>query len=294
MPADGIYYLHLGDAQQQGGPEYAYRLRISPPRPDFALRVAPSSINARAGTNVPITVYALRKDGFSGEIALGLKDAPEGYRLTGALIPTNQDQVRMTLIASPAASAELVDLAVEGRATIAGQEVVRTAVPAEDMMQAFAYRHLVPSQDLKVAVAGGSRYGGSGGYAGKSGKSAKSSTRRGEDGIKIAGQLPVKILSGGAGQVQISMPSGYSSRGQVQLELSDPPDGITIEKVSQANEGVTVVLHSDAEQAKPGLKGNLIVNAFVKSTTTNKTGKKTDFRSQLGTLPAIPFEVVKP
>ena len=31
----------------KGGPEYAYRLRISPPRPDFELRVVPSSINAR-------------------------------------------------------------------------------------------------------------------------------------------------------------------------------------------------------------------------------------------------------
>ena len=50
LPSAGTYYLHLYDAQNQGGPEYAYRLRISPPRPDFELRVVPSSINARAGT----------------------------------------------------------------------------------------------------------------------------------------------------------------------------------------------------------------------------------------------------
>ena len=54
LPAAGTYYLHLYDAQNQGGPEYAYRLRISPPRPDFDLRVVPSSINARAGAAVPI------------------------------------------------------------------------------------------------------------------------------------------------------------------------------------------------------------------------------------------------
>ena len=51
LPADGVYYLYLGDAQQKGGPEYAYRLRISAPQPDFALRVVPSSINVRAGGN---------------------------------------------------------------------------------------------------------------------------------------------------------------------------------------------------------------------------------------------------
>ena len=51
LPADGTYYLHLGDAQHKGGAEYAYRLRISAPRPDFALRVVPSSINVRAGAS---------------------------------------------------------------------------------------------------------------------------------------------------------------------------------------------------------------------------------------------------
>jgi hypothetical protein len=54
------------------------------------------------------------------------------------------------------------------------------------------------------------------------------------------------------------------------------------------------VLRSDAEKAKPGLKGNLIANAFQKSTETNKAGKTRDTRLSLGTLPAIPFEIVKP
>ena len=86
LPADGTYYLHLSDAQHKGGPEYAYRLRIGPPRPDFELRVVPSSINARAGLTVPITVYAIRKRRFSGDITLALKDAPEGlpWRDAGA------------------------------------------------------------------------------------------------------------------------------------------------------------------------------------------------------------------
>ena len=77
LPANGTYYLHLGDAQHQGGPEYAYRLRISEPRPDFALRVVPSRINARAGRYNPITIFALRKDGYDGPIALRLKGCAE-------------------------------------------------------------------------------------------------------------------------------------------------------------------------------------------------------------------------
>ena len=78
LPADGTYYIHLSDTQGQGGPEFAYRLRVSEPRPDFALRIAPSSLSVRAGMSVPVTVYALRKDGFTNAIDLALKDAPAG------------------------------------------------------------------------------------------------------------------------------------------------------------------------------------------------------------------------
>ena len=39
----------------------------STPRPDFELRVVPSAINAVSWKLKPVTVFALRKDGFDGE-----------------------------------------------------------------------------------------------------------------------------------------------------------------------------------------------------------------------------------
>jgi hypothetical protein len=154
LPATGTYYLALGDAQHKGGPAYGYRLRISPPQPDFELRVVPSSVNVRAGATAALTVYALRKDGFSDEIALTLRDAPSGFMLTGGKVPAGQDQAKVTLKVPPTPTKEPISLSLEGRATIQRQEVVRPAVPAEDMMQAFFYRHLVPAKELKVAVLG--------------------------------------------------------------------------------------------------------------------------------------------
>ncbi|MDD4787384.1 MAG: hypothetical protein PHO07_09435, partial [Pirellulales bacterium] len=47
LPADGKYFVHLGDTQRRGGNEYAYRLRISQPQPDFDLRLTPSRIVVR-------------------------------------------------------------------------------------------------------------------------------------------------------------------------------------------------------------------------------------------------------
>ena len=66
LPADGPYFVHIGDTAQQGGPEYGYRLRLSAPQPDFDLRVVPSSLSLRAKSAAALTVYAIRKDGFAG------------------------------------------------------------------------------------------------------------------------------------------------------------------------------------------------------------------------------------
>jgi len=159
LPANGTYYLALGDAQHKGGPAYGYRLRISPPQHDFELRVVPSSVNVRAGATATMTVYALRKDGFSDEIALALKDAPSGFTLSGGKVPAGQEQAKVTLKVPAMPRTEPLSLHLEGRAIIEGQEVVRPAVPAEDMMQAFFYRHLVPAKDLKVAVIGRAKPG---------------------------------------------------------------------------------------------------------------------------------------
>ena len=154
LSADGFYYIHICDVQTKGGEAYGYRLRISRPRPDFELRVVPSSINVRAGASAPITIYALRKDGFTGDITVTLKDAPKGFALRGNRVPAGKDQVNLALRVPAGPIKKALTLNLEGRAEIQGQEVVRPAVPADDMEQAFIYHHLVPAKELKVAVIG--------------------------------------------------------------------------------------------------------------------------------------------
>ena len=274
--ASGIYYLWLGDAQRHGSPDFSYRLRISEPRPDFTLRVVPSSINVRPGTSVPLTVYALRKDGFTNEISLALSDAPAGFSLSGARVPAGQERVRITLAAPSRQLDEPVSLSIEGRAMIQGKPAVRAAVPAEDMMQAFAYRHLVPAQELKVAMVGGGRLAGRG------------------LPLRVPGDKPVKIPSGGTARVFVAGPPAALT-GRIQLELSEPPDGLVIQDVVPVRDGAEIVLKADAKSAKPGLNGNLIVNIFASrpQATAQKAKKQANQRRvSIGTLPAIPFEIV--
>ena len=141
LPQDGLYRLHMSEAQRHGGEAYAYRFRISAPRPGFRLLVTPSSLSLRAGWATPICVYALREEGFDGDIDVALADAPPGFSLSGATIPAGRDHIRMTLTAPRKPHDGPVAVKIEGRAEIDGETVRQPAIPAEDMMQAFLYRH---------------------------------------------------------------------------------------------------------------------------------------------------------
>lgn len=154
LPADGTYFVHVGDVDRSGGEEYDYRLRISAPRPDFALRVVPSSLAFRSKNSNAVTVYAIRKDGFAEPIKLGLRNPPAGFSAmsSSSWLSPKQESVRFTVKTDLAASDEPVSLVVEGRAKLNGREIVRKAVPAEDRMQAFLWRHLVPANSLPSLV----------------------------------------------------------------------------------------------------------------------------------------------
>ena len=226
-------------------------------------------------------MFALRKDRFYGEIALSLKNAPQGFSLGGGLIPAGQDQVRMTLAVPPLPSAKPIRVTLEGRATIAGNAVVHAAVPVEEVTQAFFNKHLVPAEELQIVTVGGSKSQGLDG----------SPARGLQSPMALMGSGPVRIPAGRTAEVRIAMP-GNAAHGELEVELSDPPPGIALQSVSRVDQGIAILLRGDAEKVKPGLKGNLIATAYQKTTTADKKGKTREVRVSLGTLPAIPFEIV--
>jgi hypothetical protein len=84
--------------------------------------------------------------------------------------------------------------------------------------------------------------------------------------------------------------------GKVLIELSNPPDGVSIADTSTqtiANVGIT--LKYDTGKMKPGAKGNLIFNVFVERDPPVGSGPKAPKRRMpLGSMPAIPFEIEAP
>jgi hypothetical protein len=152
FPSDGDYVLRIQDAQGRGGEECAYRLHIVPPRPDFSLRTVPDNPRLGQTDSVPVTVKALRQDGFNSAIDLTVQNLPKGFVASKAVIPAGQSETRLTITAPPDAPVGLASPTIVGTATLGEQTAVRQAVGAEDIMQAFSLRHDVPTKEFLVAV----------------------------------------------------------------------------------------------------------------------------------------------
>jgi hypothetical protein len=114
-PADGDYIARIGDVQKLGGENYGYRLTVRHPRPDFRISVAPRNPNVPLGGAVPVTVTAVRLDGFDGPIDVALQDLPEGLQGAPATIRPGQLATTIVLRADHAQPAA-VPLKVTGKA----------------------------------------------------------------------------------------------------------------------------------------------------------------------------------
>ncbi|MBM4038981.1 MAG: hypothetical protein FJ290_10765 [Planctomycetes bacterium] len=276
LPKDGAYRVQVSDAQNQGSDAHAYRLRVSGPQPDFALLMSPSSLSVPAGGLALLTVHALRKDGFAGDIELALKDAPAGFALDGGRIPTGRDRVRITLAAPAKPLDRPVVLRLEGRAELGGKTLTRPVSPSDDVMQAFLYRHLAPSRELMMAV-----------------------TKSGPRGLpaELAQRGPVRVPANGS--VQVRLKTTQRPGGDIKLALNEPPEGVTLHDVKPLPDGLAFQLRAQGAAAKVGFADNLIVEvttdnaAQPKGKGAGKGGGQSQ-RISLGLLPAIPFVVVQP
>jgi len=271
LPEDGMYYLHLGDTQVGGGDDYGYRLRVSPPMPDFSLRVMPSSISVHSGETVVLEIAVVREDGFKGDIKLELSDAPQGFVLDGDLIPAECDRVPVTLTAPRDFGLDPQPVVIVGTSIIGGKSVRRPAVPAEDMMQAFLWRHLVPAEQLIL----------------------KRLPRRWKrPPMRRDTHSPVELVPGGSAQVSFRSAARRVEK-SLELEVSKGPEGLVVKDVAPMAGGVDVLVEADSQKLKPGDRGNLILEAYVLRDIKDKNGELTGKKRRVswGTIPAIPYKI---
>ncbi len=144
-PADGDYVMKIRDVRGLGGDEYAYRLNIRSPRPDFRLSVNPKNPNVPAGGTIPLTVTAFRKDGFEGTIDVALEELPTGLKATTGIIMPHQTSTTILLSADQNAKLDSASpLTVAGKAR-AGNETLTHYANPDDNLKLIA---LMPPSDI--------------------------------------------------------------------------------------------------------------------------------------------------
>jgi hypothetical protein len=270
LDEDGPVFIRIADTQTHGGREYAYRLRIGDVRPDFELRVTPSVVNAASGSHVPLRVHVLRNDGFDGEIHLALKDAPDGFSLSGGRIPAGATQARVTLTIPPRHTGGVVKPILTGTAGTGSSAITRTAVAADDTMQAFLWRHLMPADEWLVCVASG---------------------RGKQTPMEVDSALPLRITPGAAAEMRVNAPKWILDR-RLEPELSEAPPGITVSEARKVPGGLAFDIKADAS-VKAGMETNLIIGIFSGDPQRGKPAKAAQ-RIAIAGLPAIPIIIVPP
>jgi hypothetical protein len=127
-PADGEYTVRIGDARNEGGPNFGYRLTVREPRPDFTVSFNPTAPSVWKGGAVPIGVTVNRIDGYDGPVHIKLENLPMGFEAPATFIESGQQSTNFALYTLPTAEnppATAAKLKLVARATIDGKEVVR-------------------------------------------------------------------------------------------------------------------------------------------------------------------------
>ena len=148
-PQKGIYKVELTDTTGAGSSEHYYHLRIDNPRPGFIGYVTPSLISVPRNGCKQFSAVVERLDGYDKEITLEVRNS-HGYYLTGAkTIPANAERATFTLKAPAAAKHpnKMVNISIAAKN---GKEIVNFTA-GDELMQAFAYYHIVPSHKLYIA-----------------------------------------------------------------------------------------------------------------------------------------------
>lgn len=266
VPEKGKYYVLISDTCQHGGPAYAYRLRISPPRPDFSVFVYPSSLTGLTRQPVPVNFQVLRKDGFNAPIHLSVV-SPAGFTLQGGTIPAGQNTITCTLTSPDSVSPQPLPLSFKATSFYGNQTIEHPVIACDEWEQAFIYKHLVPSVDSYITV-------------------------RRSWGLpaELCEQEPIKLFPGKKTTVSFKVPEKTTENFIFNIVNSGADIVVQESKLESGILSLSLLAGPETEK-QTGLAQNLIVEVW-RETSTPGAEKKRKF--PIGYLPAIPFQITKP
>lgn len=130
-PADGKFILEMRDLHLRGGPQYTYAIQVTRAEPHFLLESDTDKTLLAPGTSAVFYVRALRKNGFAGDVQLGVEGLPAGVTAVAGKILAAANDGCVILQAAPNAPAGAANIRITGTAAHPvpnGQPLTLTAV----------------------------------------------------------------------------------------------------------------------------------------------------------------------
>ena len=153
VPADGIYAAEVRDVNLRGGPPFVYYLTARVSEPSFNLFADTDKTPLAPGTSGVIYVRAEKKNGFDGEIRLGVDSLPPGVKATaGKILPGKSADGCIVLSASPDAKPMASPIRIFGTATIDDRDVTTDATIYQETYQPGGGRGHWPVESHVVSI----------------------------------------------------------------------------------------------------------------------------------------------
>lgn len=116
-PADGKYTLEVRDLHLRGGPQFVYAIEVTRAEPHFLLEADTDKTLLAPGVNSVFYVRALRKNGFAGDIQLGVEGLPPGVTAVAGRILADGRDGCVILRAAADAPETAANIRITGRAS---------------------------------------------------------------------------------------------------------------------------------------------------------------------------------
>lgn len=247
----GVYTIELTDRFREGGRQYAYRLEVDEPRPDFSLMVQPGtvvvanqkkqknrrqqiirdfygqgtgSLSIDKGGRGTLVVKLLRRD-YDGPVDLRLDGLPTGLRAHPTTIPAGQDQAQLIIFADFDSPSSAGFVAVTGVGREGNTDIVRRAVHPV----VFASTPLggAVSHNLDVVAVGISQQG------------AK---------LALRGNIEGELVPGAKSRLVLDVRRREGIVGEVNVQPVNVPTGLKIPaiKIPEKQDRVEIDLVADA------------------------------------------------
>ena len=125
----GDYAIAIRDLNNQGGPDFAYRLSITPLQSDFRLTVTPDNPRICRGDSTSLTLEVSRIDEFNGPLRFAIPNLPKDFAVSPTILEPGQIRALITLTAPPDAPLGSLPITLMGIGAIHNRRVERKAEP---------------------------------------------------------------------------------------------------------------------------------------------------------------------